>query len=100
ASMTDPAGGIYAFAYDANGHPASITFPDTKVRTFLYNESAFTQGAALPDSLTGIVDESGARFATFGYDTQGRAVSTEHAGGAERKTFIYTSPSATTITDA
>ena len=100
ASMTDPAGGIYAFAYDANGHLASIAFPDTKVRTFAYNESAFTQGAALPDSLTGIVDENGTRFATFGYDTQGRAVSTEHSGGAERKTFTYMSPSATTIADA
>jgi YD repeat-containing protein len=100
ASMTDPAGGTYAFGYDANGHLASITFPDTKVRTFLYNEPAFTQGASLPDSLTGIVDENGARFATFGYDTQGRAVSTEHSGGAERKTFDYSTPTATTITDA
>jgi len=98
--MTDPASGIYAFAYDTNGHLASITFPDSKVRTFLYNESAFTQGAALPDSLTGIVDENGVRFANFGYDTQGRAVSTEHAGGAERKTFDYSTPTATTITDA
>jgi YD repeat-containing protein len=100
ASMTDPAGGTYAFGYDANGHLASITFPDTKVRTFLYNEPAFTQGASLPDSLTGIVDENGAQFATFGYDTQGRAVSTEHSGGAERKTFDYSTPTATTITDA
>ena len=100
ATMTDPAGGITTFGYDANGHLASITFPDTKVRTFLYNEPALTQGASLPDSLTGIVDENGARFATFGYDTQGRAVSTEHAGGADRKTFAYSTPTATTITDA
>jgi YD repeat-containing protein len=100
ASMTDPAGGIYSFVYDSSNNLASITFPDTKTRTFAYNEAAFTQGTALPNSLTGITDENGARFANFGYDTQGRAVSTEHAGGADRKTFDYSTPTATTITDA
>src|SRR5262249_21315023 len=99
ARITDPAGGSYTFAYDASGNLASITFPDTKVRTFVYNEPTLTQGASLPNSLTGIVDENNARFANFGYDTIGRAVSSEHAGGAERKTFAYTSSSVTTITD-
>src|SRR5262249_31264216 len=94
-----PAGGNYCFAYDVNNNLASITFPDAKVRTLVYNEASLTQGAALPNSLTGIVDENGDRFASFGYDAQGRAVSTEHAGGAERMTFAYTSPSVTTITD-
>jgi len=98
-SMTDPAGGITTFGYDANGHLASITFPDTRVRASLYNEPAFTQGASLPDSLTGVVDENGARFATFGYDTQGRAVSSEHAGGAERVTIDYTSSTTRSLTD-
>jgi YD repeat-containing protein len=84
--MTDPAGGSYAFAYDSAGNLASITFPDTKVRQYLYNEQAHTQSTALPHSLTGIIDENGARFATYEYDTQGRAVSTEHAGGAGKVT--------------
>jgi YD repeat-containing protein len=99
--MTDPAGGNHDFAYDASGNPASVTFPDTKVRAFKYSEPEHTQGTALPHSLTGIVDQNGERFATFQYDTQGRAVSSEHAGGAQKVTLQYTSPGvSTTVTDA
>ena len=99
--MTDSANGNYIFAYDTSGNLASITSPDMKVRQFVYNEAAHTQNTALPNSLTGIIDENGARFATFEYDTQGRAVSTEHAGGAQKYMLEYTSPgAATTVTDA
>lgn len=98
-SMTDPAGGGYSFAYDSDNNLASITFPDTKVRAFSYNEAAFTQNTSLPNSLTGITDENGNRFATFGYDTSGRAISSEHAGAVERVTVDYTLPSTRTLTD-
>src|SRR5205823_1791756 len=101
ARMTAPDGGTYDYAYDADGNLASITFPDTKVRQYKYNEQEHTQNTALPNSLTGIIDENGARFATFKYDTQGRVVSTEHAGGAQKATLDYTSPFvSTTVTDA
>jgi YD repeat-containing protein len=99
--MTDPAGGNYDYAYDAAGNLASITFPDAKVRAYKYNEPENTQSTALPNSLTGIIDENGARFATFKYDTQGRVVSSEHAGGAQKSALDYTSPGvSTTVTDA
>jgi len=95
--VTDPAGNIYRFAY-VGAMLASITFPDNKVRTYVYNESANTGGANLPTALTGIVDENGARFATFKYDSQQRAVSTEHALGALLYTFSYATGS-TVVTD-
>jgi YD repeat-containing protein len=95
---TDPAGGAYRFAYDGAGNLVTITFPDAKVFTYVYNESANTGGVSLPSALTGIVDENGARFATFKYDAQERAVSTEHAGGAQRYTLSY-GTNATTVTD-
>lgn len=99
--MTDPAGEAYSYGYDAAGNLASITSPDSKVRQFVYNEQQHTQNTQLPNSLTGIIDENGDRFATYEYDTQGRAVSTEHAGGAQRYTLTYTTPGAlTTVTDA
>ena len=99
--ITDPAGGTYDFTHDANGNLTSITFPDTRVRQFLYNEAAHTGGTALPHSLTGIIDENGVRFATYKYDSEGRVVSTEHAGGANKSTLAYTSAFAiTTVTDA
>jgi YD repeat-containing protein len=97
--VTDPQGGVYQFIYDANGNLGSIAFPDAGVRGFLYNEPANTGGAALPNALTGITDENGARFATFQYDAQERAVSTEHAGGAQRYTLTYGAGGSTTVTD-
>jgi YD repeat-containing protein len=96
--MTDPAGGIYRFGYVNGDKLASITFPDTKVRTYLYNEPTYTGGANLPRVLTGIVDENNSRFATFSYDAQERALSTEHAGGAERYTMSYAA-GATAVTN-
>jgi YD repeat-containing protein len=73
--IVGPEGRIYALAYDGVGNLASITWPDTKVLQLLYESTSF------PWALTGKVDESGARYATFSYDSQGRAIVTEHAGG-------------------
>jgi RHS repeat-associated protein len=42
-----------------------------------------------PYALTSITDERGVTFAKFSYDDSGRAISTEHAGGAERYTINY-----------
>ena len=85
-----PAGATYRFSYLAASYTlASITFPDAAIRTFIYNEPANTSGANLPNALTGIVDENNARFATFQYDARERALSSEHAGGAQRYTLSY-----------
>jgi len=96
--VTDPAGGEYRFGYDALRNLTSVSFPDNTTRTFLYNEPANTAGVSFLYALTGIVDENGSRFATFTYDTQERAVSTEHAGGTQRYTLSYGANS-TTVTD-
>jgi len=48
--------------------------------------------AGFPYALTGITDESSARYATFQYDYSGHAVNTQHAGGVESYTFSYPSP--------
>jgi YD repeat-containing protein len=52
-----------------------------------------------PHALTSIVDENGDLFASFKYDAIAAAVSSEHAGGAQRYQFAYPSPTTTTITD-
>jgi YD repeat-containing protein len=99
--LTNPANDAYDFGYDFIGNLASITFPDEKVRTFVYNEPEHTQGASLPHSLTGIIDENENRFGIYKYNSQGRVVSSEHAGGAEKVTLDYTSPGVSTkVTDA
>ncbi|HEX8615486.1 MAG TPA: RHS repeat-associated core domain-containing protein [Telluria sp.] len=49
--------------------------------------------------LTGITDEHGKRFATYAYDINGKAVLSEHAGGAGRHTFEYPSRTSRIVTD-
>ena len=96
--LTDPAGAAYGYAYDAAGRLQSVTYPSGNSKTYLYNESAYTAGVDLPTALTGIVDEKGQRFATFNYQADGRAVSTEHAGGVEKVTVFYSTDGTTSLT--
>lgn len=93
ATMTDAGGGIYTYVYNANNNLVSVSYPDTKTRTYLYENPTFK------NALTGIQDENNQRFATFGYDTNGRATLSEHAGGADRVTVTY-SGNQGTVTDA
>jgi YD repeat-containing protein len=92
--VTDPAGGIYHYAYDSNSNLISVSYPDGKSRQYVYENASF------PYALTGIIDEDGNRYATFAYDSSGRAISTQHAGGAELFSFAYNSNSTTGVTDA
>ena len=39
--------------------------------------------------MTGIIDENGNRYATWSYDANLRAVSSEHAGGANATTLSF-----------
>jgi YD repeat-containing protein len=70
-----------------------VSYPDGKTRSYLYENASF------PQALTGIVDEGGVRFSTYTYDTQGRAVSTELAGGIGRYQVSYPAAGSATITD-
>ncbi len=92
-TVSDPAGGTYRYAYDASGNLTAVTYPDAKVRQYSYEDSDF------PKALTGITDENGQRFSTYGYDSQGRAASSVHAGGANQVSLSY-SAGQTTVTDA
>jgi YD repeat-containing protein len=106
-TMSDPAGGIYTYAYDeansivVSGNPVgnltSITYPDGKKRIYWYNEQDKTGNTDLPYALTGITDENGMRFATYMYDSSGKAISTEHAGGVDKYTVSYPNPTAQSV---
>ncbi|MGG2038619.1 DUF6531 domain-containing protein [Pseudomonas paraeruginosa] len=62
-------------------------------QTYTYKENT------VPRLLTGIIDESGVRYATWSYDPQGRAISSEHANGAEKVTLAYNDDGSTTVTN-
>lgn len=82
-AFTSPDGRVVSFTYDGAGRLYSAHYPDGLVRTYHYEDSRHQL------ALTGISDESGARFATFSYDERGRAVSTEHAAGTARFEVNY-----------
>jgi len=92
-NITDAAGRSTTLAYDAQNNLASITWPDGAVRTLVYDDPA------LPWALTGIRDEKATRYASFGYDAAGRAVSTEHAGGTSRYSVSYGTPPSIQVTE-
>jgi YD repeat-containing protein len=90
----DPAGQPYLYAYksSADNVLASITHPDGSIRQYHYENTKYQA------ALTGITDERGVRYATWSYDANGRAISSEHAGGVDRTTLTYNANS-TTVTD-
>ncbi len=62
-------------------------------RVFHYENTSY------PRFLTGITDERGVRYASWSYDNQGRAISSEHAAGAEKVVLAYNADSSTTVTN-
>jgi len=56
----------------------------SNIRKYFYEDTRFWF------ALTGIEDETGQRFASWTYDANARAISSEHADGAERVTIDYT----------
>ncbi|WP_412771138.1 RHS repeat protein [Ralstonia solanacearum] len=93
ASVTAPDGAVTKYGYNGAGMLSSVTRPDGSVRQYLYENSGFAT------ALTGIIDENGSRYATYTYDGQGRAITSEHAGGADRYQFQYGDNYQTTVTD-
>jgi len=84
--------------YDTNSNLASITWPDGNIRQFHYEDNNFMH------ALTGVTSEDGQRFSTYAYDTLGRAISSEHAGGVDKISVNYitgpASDGSSIVTDA
>ena len=89
--------GVIQYAMDSYGYLATVTYPGGGQRQYKYMEPAHIASTSRTGLLTGIVDENGGRFATFRYDTNGRAWSTEHGVGANKYTFAWASTN--TVTD-
>lgn len=93
STMADASGSLYKYDYDNGDNLLSVTYPDSSVRKYLYEDTTF------PNALSGIIDENGTRFASWSYDARGRAISSEHAGGTEKTTLTYADTSSK-VTDA
>lgn len=79
-------------------------------RNYLYGETAYLcrnasggtiagcSAASFPNHMTGVVDESGTRLATYSYDQNGWVTISEHAGGVGKVTLAYPSMQQTRVT--
>jgi len=89
--MTDPSGGLTQYGYDVSNNLVSVTWPDGYGRRYVYDDARFK------NALTGIIDETGSRIATWTYDAQGRSTAVSHPDTTKNVQFNYSS-GATTIT--
>ncbi|HVI55722.1 MAG TPA: RHS repeat-associated core domain-containing protein [Luteibacter sp.] len=90
ATVSEGASVTVTYVYDetadtgVNADLASATYADGTSQRYIYNAQGYVEGgASIPHLLTGIVDETGELFATFWYDSKGRAVRSEHANGVD-----------------
>jgi RHS repeat-associated protein len=74
---------MFTYEYDETERLVKATFPGNTYKIYHY------ENEKQPKKLTGITDESGVRFATWQYDNFGRAILSEHALEAERKSIQY-----------
>jgi len=85
--------GTFSYTYDVDDNLTEVEKPDTKTREYHYEDTNYDH------ALTGVTDESGTRFATWAYDTSGRAVSSEHAGSVDDYDVTYNMDGTVTTTN-
>ena len=109
ATVTNKFGRVLALTYNAGGLLTGVSAPDGQTISYQYNSSLgiiyagygtnsspnttsiqyLYENPSFPNALTGMVDENGTRSATYAYDAQGRAISSELAGGADKYQVSY-----------
>jgi YD repeat-containing protein len=94
SSVTVDGNKTTSYTYNSHGLLTTVTRPGNTTRIYHYEDTRF------PSALTGITDERGKRYATWAYDAQGRAISSEHAGGAEKTLLSFNADGSTTVTNA
>ncbi|MGS1319659.1 RHS repeat-associated core domain-containing protein [Stenotrophomonas geniculata] len=85
---------LATYTYTPQNQVATVTYAGGGVRTYHYENQDF------PQHLTGITAEDGRRYSTFVYDSDGRVISSQHAGGADGVTLAYSPNGGAVVTDA
>ncbi|MEX1827708.1 DUF6531 domain-containing protein [Luteibacter sp. CQ10] len=103
ASVRDGLIAGVTYTYDGTGPDADLvkaTYADGTSVSYLYNEASHNGGTSQPHALTGIVDETHRRYASFAYDKDGRAISSEHALGTQKTSVRPLGTDRVQVTDA
>ncbi len=93
SEVIDASGTSTLIGYDANGNLNKIQWPDGSIRTFLYQNPSFNW------ALTGVVDENNSQYSKFEYNSNGKAISTEHANLVQKYSVNYSNQPAVTLTE-
>ncbi len=83
ASVTLPSGYSLGYLYGSSNNLVGIRFADNSVRQYLY------ENTAVPNGLTGVIDESGRRRLTWTYDTSGRPTGGWYGNNVARVSIVY-----------
>ena len=97
SSISDHAGRQWHYRYSDNRYTSNLQYvdnPDGTSKQYHYEDPDF------PQALTGITDERGIRYATYGYDDQGRANLSTHAGNARRVDIVYNADGTRTVSNS
>jgi YD repeat-containing protein len=81
--FTNPLGYTTRYTYDTNKRLSSVIYPDSRTKQYVYENTQYLF------ALTGIINESNQRTATWTYDTTGRATSSSNANGVDKTTISY-----------
>lgn len=94
-SVTTVDGTLLTYGF-TSGTLSSVGYQTTPAtsQTYVYGNSSF------PTALTGIIDENGATYISWTYDSMGRALTGQLAGGVNLDTFTYNSDGSRTATNA
>ncbi len=90
ATVALPGGGALAYGYDGQNNLTSTRFADNSTRWYKYESPGF------PNALTGVVDETGRRRLTWGYDAAGRPNMGFFGAGVAAVTAVYNGSTVTT----
>lgn len=82
------------YSYDSIGNLTGVQYSDATQKNYHYEDPQYKK------LLTGVTNELGVRYATWSYDTQGRAISSVHANGVDNTTLTFNADGSTTVTNA
>ena len=112
-TITDSYNRALGFSYNTSGQLAQVTTPDALTLTYAYNSGMLASVTYNTNPVTkqlytyvnttdlaSLTDENGTVFASWTYDSQHRATSSQHAGGAEKTLLAYDTDTQRTVTNA
>lgn len=105
--VQDVSGQFLKYLYGAQGpctdlacaSLASVIYPDSSQKRYLYNETGLAPVSLVSRVLTGIIDERNIRLATYSYDAQGRAIASQRGNGVQAYSLNFVNTSQTIMTD-